>query len=1054
MTAYVEIIFDNSDGRFLNQKDELILRRTIGQKKDEYSMDRKSATRHDVQQMLEGAGFSRSNPYYIVPQGRVTALTNMKDADRLNLLKEVAGTQVYEDRRQQSKRIMEDTEEKLLKIDDSLAFIRDRLQELEDEKKELKEYQEKDRDKRCLEYTIYTKDQEQVAQKLEQYRTAQEDAEDSTEQNSNTFAAGEQILSDLAQAIAEVEQRINVLELERAQHEEERKIAIKDKAKLELEVNSLTAGHADAALAEKQRGQELQSIQKQIGERQQLLTKIIPRYNTKRNAEVAVDRELNEFEARRQRLFTKQGRQAAYKNKRERDSWLQEQINDVNMALSSRKAVTAQTKEEIEEIESEVEALQGDIDGVRGRLENRGQETSSLSDMIRAATEERDQYLDKRKEYRREESKLASKAEYARQQLSVAEQTLSQMMDRATSQGLAGVRRIVREHKLEGVHGILAELFTPKDEKFKAAIEVSAGTSLFHFVVDTDATAQKLVDLLYKEKAGRITCVPLNRTKVRNTNVPRSNDAHPLLDQLEYDPTFEPAMKQVFGRTILCPSLTIASQYARTNGVEAMTLDGDRADRKGVLSGGYHDIRRSRMDAVRNVAKWRHEYDEATDRLEHINTECNKLDQLVTRSISDLQKAEHKQKQADDNHGPLLQELRAKTNEMQTKRDQVEEKRRTLGNIEDAVKRLNESNDAYHVELSSDFKTALTRAEEDELSSLSSSVQTLRKQLNELSAQRSDLEVQKTGIEVELRENLQLRLDQLLAEESELGGASQSGGRDTRRLQEAERSLQRVSQVLEDAVTQLARTNDSLDQLRANVAKSRQRHEEKQKAQIELSVTTRKDQKRIEKSASKFALYKVQEQEKASKIRNLGALPDAATRPEYKRLAYDVALKRFHKVKEDLKKYGHVNKKAVDQYNQFTSQRDKLESGRGELIDGQKSILELIETLDHRKDEAIERTFRQVSREFAKVFERLVPAGRGSLRIQRRIDQRGDEDSSDDEDERRARGVDSYTGVSIQVSFNSKHDEQQKIQQLSGGQKSEFLVFLPFNQKSPLLLSV
>lgn len=41
-------------------------------------------------------------------------------------------------------------------------------------------------------------------------------------------------------------------------------------------------------------------------------------------------------------------------------------------------------------------------------------------------------------------------------------------------------------------------------------------------------------------------------------------------------------------------------------------------------------------------------------------------------------------------------------------------------------------------------------------------------------------------------------------------------------------------------------------------------------------------------------------------------------------------------------------------------------------------------------------------------------------------------------DEEAATGVENYTGVGISVSFNSKVlDEQQKIQQLSGGQKSE-----------------
>lgn len=67
----MEIVFDNSDNRFPTGRDEVILRRTIGLKKDEYSLDKKSASKADVMNLLESAGFSKSNPYYIVPQGRV-----------------------------------------------------------------------------------------------------------------------------------------------------------------------------------------------------------------------------------------------------------------------------------------------------------------------------------------------------------------------------------------------------------------------------------------------------------------------------------------------------------------------------------------------------------------------------------------------------------------------------------------------------------------------------------------------------------------------------------------------------------------------------------------------------------------------------------------------------------------------------------------------------------------------------------------------------------------------------------------------------------------------
>ncbi|RPB02101.1 RecF/RecN/SMC protein [Choiromyces venosus 120613-1] len=196
MSAYVEIIFDNSDERFPTGRDEVVLRRTIGLKKDEYSLDRKNATKSDVMNLLESAGFSRSNPYYIVPQGRVTTLTNMKDFERLNLLKEVAGTQVYEQRRTESLKIMEETESKRAKIDELLKYIEERLSELEEEKEELRGFREKDRERSCLEYTIYHREQVEI-----------NNAIDGIEE---TRARGIEINEDSREAFIEREKEIQV----------------------------------------------------------------------------------------------------------------------------------------------------------------------------------------------------------------------------------------------------------------------------------------------------------------------------------------------------------------------------------------------------------------------------------------------------------------------------------------------------------------------------------------------------------------------------------------------------------------------------------------------------------------------------------------------------------------------------------------------------------------------------------------------------------------------------------------------------------------------------
>ena len=43
-------------------------------------------------------------------------------------------------------------------MNELLDYINTRMEELEEEKEELKEYQEKDKDRRCLEYALYQRD--------------------------------------------------------------------------------------------------------------------------------------------------------------------------------------------------------------------------------------------------------------------------------------------------------------------------------------------------------------------------------------------------------------------------------------------------------------------------------------------------------------------------------------------------------------------------------------------------------------------------------------------------------------------------------------------------------------------------------------------------------------------------------------------------------------------------------------------------------------------------------------------------------------------------------
>ena len=397
MSAFVEIIFDNSDDRFPTGKPELILRRTIGMKKDEYSLDRKNATKSDVMNLLESAGFSRSNPYYIVPQGRVTALTNMKDNERLNLLKEVAGTQVYEARRTESLKIMNETNNKREKIDELLVYIKERLTQLEEEKEELRDYQEKDKDRRCLQYTIDHREQVAITNELENLDDQRQGGVDDTDESSERFIQGETELAEINAQISELKQQVEFLKVDKRQLEDERKEKAKARAKIELEVKNLSDGQSAAQQTRSHYASELDKVQTSIREHEEELAEVTPGYVEKLQQEGTVRSELSSAEDTRSGLYAKQGRNSRFRNKKERDEWLREAINSSYTDLSKVKAVRVQTTEDITELENDIANTEAEITELREQLDSRGDNSEAIQNDIQEAKALRDRLMDERK---------------------------------------------------------------------------------------------------------------------------------------------------------------------------------------------------------------------------------------------------------------------------------------------------------------------------------------------------------------------------------------------------------------------------------------------------------------------------------------------------------------------------------------------------------------------------------------------------------------------------------------------------------------------------------
>ncbi|KAK4689553.1 structural maintenance of chromosome 3 (chondroitin sulfate proteoglycan 6), partial [Tremellales sp. Uapishka_1] len=1026
LSAFVEIVFDNSDGRFPTGLPEMHLRRTIGLKKDEYSLDRRSASKADVMNLLESAGFSRSNPYYIVPQGRITALTNMSDKERINMLKEVAGTKVYEQKRAESTKIMEDTEEK----------------------QELKEYQEKDRERRCLEYALHQRELEEVTAALEEVESErQKDVHNSNEKRLE-FNSREAVVQKHEEALTKAKHALSTTSIALRQAESEKADLIRIRTEIECVIADFAQAGEVGQARRQQIAQALVDLEKRIAEAGGNLDEIEPELEAWVAEEKEARETLDSTQSKLQVLYAKQGRAQQFTTQAARDSYLNEEIK-------SLKAYEKAQQKRVDDLNKDVEGAKGQLAEVMAKSQELRRDEEERRDNLRKMGEEVselkvqvDGMQEQRKELWREDGKLGQTVTNARSEMQSAERSLQGMMDKDTSNGLRAVTQIADRLKLNGVYGPLYELFEVSD-RYKTCVEVTAGTrwvkettvelttSLFHVVVDNDETASKILDVMNREKRGRVTFMPLNRLKSVAVNYPKADDAMPMISKLQFDRAYVMAFEQVFGRTIICSELNTAAQYSRSHGLNAVTVDGDRVDRKGALTGGYHDIRRSRLDAVKATKKWKQAFEKDSARHTEVKQGLQKLEQQISVTLGQVQVLEAKRKQILEGRSTQANQANWTSREEESSRQRVSRLETSLAEADSELKNAGQKRSSYEDELKTPMTQQLSNQEIADLTLLTQEAETQKQVLLKASQARTKLSSERNKLEIELTENLKRRREELRSKLDDLEGDAGSGVNQAGEIELRRNELRNLIASIESLTDQVEESEKQVEELSTEITTVSARLEEVQNEQMENTRAIIRVQKNAERYLTKKQTLASRKEECNNAIRDLGSLPEEAFSKYTSVMNIDKLVSRLHKINEGLKKFSHVNKKAFEQYNNFTKQRDELLKRREELDTSAQSIEELIETLDQRKDEAIERTFKQVSKNFEEVFEKLVPAGTGKLVMQKKIAGYVDEESEATPDAQIQKSeIDSYTGVSIQVSFNSKEDEGQRIQQLSGGQKS------------------
>lgn len=1053
MSAFVEIIFDNTDRRIPIAKDEVSIRRTIGMKKDDYTLDYKSATKADVMNLLEASGFSKSNPYYIVPQGRVMALTNAKDSERLELLRDVAGAKVFENKLKDSLKEMTITAQKQDQIKEMLADIEKRLDELDIEREDLKAYEKLSSKKKMLEFNIYDREMKTLSDQIDAIDDNYSNSAQETEALITELEEREAHISQLSSDLNELTSRKKMLEIDLELNDKENQDVLQKISSLNVQLqdaqissNSLYSGSSSL--------EKLNALKLEIEEKQKDLKENKETLKVLKEKEAELKIRTNDLRQKQMSIISKKNQTLRFSSKKERDRYLKKEIVLLEDSLIKKgklikelEAALSERKKLLEKATSERLSL-ADITELNDEIVHLNSQMAELKSEARNLVDDRSLLW-------RKESKLNNVILAKEENLATIEQSLRGGVDRMTINALETVKGIAKRlgPTIEsGVYGYLGELIDVS-EKYKTAVDVIGGNALFHIVVNNDQTASILIEELKKEKGCRATFIPLNRLRNEDFKFPTGNESVPLIKKIAFDEFLAPAVKQIFGRTVVCISIQKGYELSDIYNVNAVTLDGDRCDNKGVLTGGFRDLKVSRVDYLKNLRSCKAEIFTLKEELKSVKEEINSKDFAITSNYQKTSALKNSLNLKLNEKSDHLAKTSKLDNSIEKHQQEIASTEQKLGTIHTSIQLVEQKISNYNDELRTSFsQDSFSVEDEDLLREIYEELPLFEKNLQDLTEQINPLELKISSLSTMISENLVPRYNQLNSEIESVDSMEKDSDYILEDLKQRLPKLQERKKELKDNENRMAidlsDTKESIESINSQI--------EKLNIAQESFVRQFEDYgKSTDKNLVKRVRLRNRRHELERNIGELGVLPEE-TLTLYSNQSTTSLSKMLTQVNEQLKSYNHVNKKAMEQFVKFAKQRDSLKEHIAELNEAKASIEHLIKVLQNRKNEAIIRTFREVSIGFSKVFEKLVPAGKGKLIIQKKnVEQRAnpislsqypdtnEEQNNTTGDEvddfgskEKGKSIESFVGVSIAVSFNSKKNEQLRLEQLSGGQKS------------------
>ncbi|KAJ4300351.1 Structural maintenance of chromosomes protein 2 [Collariella sp. IMI 366227] len=659
--ASVTIVFDNRDKKrspigFEEYATISVTRQIVLGGTTKYLINGHRAQQQTVQNLFQSVQLNINNPNFLIMQGRITKVLNMKAVEILAMIEEAAGTRMFEDRRDKALKTMGKKEMKLQEITELLRDeIEPKLEKLRTEKRAFLDFQQTQNDLERLTRVVVAHDYVRCQEKLKQ--------------SASDLEAKKQREKDLEESAARLKSEISHLEedVQRVKAQRDKELrkggkaqALEDAVKKhsnELVRLATVADLKRSSMSEEQERRtagekSVAELEATLKEKTKAYEKIKAKYDA---AKEAAEKQSQEAESKEELLQTLQ---TGVASKEGQENGYQGQLQDARSRATAAVTEQEQAKVKMAHLEKRIKeeepramkakeqnaGLLKDIEGLKHQAQRLEREMGKLG--FQPGTEQ---------EMYKRESQLQQTIRNLRQE--------SDGLKRKVANIDFNYADPVPNFDRSKVKGLVAQLFS-LDKQFTqaaTALEICAGGRLYNVVVDTEVTGTQLLQGGRLRK--RVTIIPLNKISAFKASAQTVATAQRIapnkvdlaLSLVGYDEEVSAAMEYVFGNTLVCADAETAKRVTFDPNVRmrSITLEGDAYDPSGTLSGGSAPNSSGVLVTLQKL-------NDLTRQLKEAEATLGQLQSQIAREKSKLDQAKR-----------IKQELDLKTHEINLAEEQI-----------------------------------------------------------------------------------------------------------------------------------------------------------------------------------------------------------------------------------------------------------------------------------------------------------------------------------------------------------------------------------------------